>query len=128
MKTIAPYLFISLYVLALIRPIIPVVSYNLNYDYIVEVLCINKDNPELECDGKCYLAQTIKDTRVHESEDASVSISIADFDKFPLAYQDTNNYKSFRFNFTLKKVFHFIPVEKTSTYILSIFQPPEFLV
>ncbi|SDF30803.1 hypothetical protein SAMN04487992_11128 [Cellulophaga baltica] len=30
-------------------------EYVFNYDYISEVLCINKDKPELNCNGKCYL-------------------------------------------------------------------------
>jgi len=30
-------------------------EYAFNYDYISKVLCINKDKPELNCNGKCYL-------------------------------------------------------------------------
>lgn len=128
MRTITSYIFICLYVLALIRPVIPLISYNINYDYISEVLCINKENPKLECDGKCYLAQQIQKTRVLESEDASVSISIVDFDKFPIAYQDTNSYKTNSFNFSKKARIYSNNTEKVSTYITSIFQPPKFSV
>lgn len=35
------------------------VDYCVNNDYIREVLCINKERPKLECDGKCYLAQQL---------------------------------------------------------------------
>jgi len=31
----------------------------MNYDYIVNVLCENKDRPELQCDGKCYLSKLL---------------------------------------------------------------------
>lgn len=34
--------------------------YELNKDYVAEVLCINKDKPELECNGKCYLNKQLK--------------------------------------------------------------------
>ncbi len=47
-------------VLWLIRPVLPYAEYVLNYEYISEVLCINQDQPELECDGKCYLRKQIQ--------------------------------------------------------------------
>lgn len=37
------------------KPVIPLVDYAINYDYISEVLCINKNKPELKCNGKCHL-------------------------------------------------------------------------
>tara|TARA_B100000678_G_scaffold92423_1_gene77164 strand:- start:41816 stop:42130 length:315 start_codon:yes stop_codon:yes gene_type:complete len=36
-----------------------VVEYLANYDYIAKVLCINKDQPELHCNGKCYLMKQL---------------------------------------------------------------------
>lgn len=33
--------------------------YELNINTIIEKYCINKDMPELNCDGKCYLAQQL---------------------------------------------------------------------
>lgn len=43
----------------LFKPFWPVVEYVVNYDYIVNVLCENKDKPEMHCDGKCYLAKLL---------------------------------------------------------------------
>ncbi|MEK6153853.1 hypothetical protein WIW50_11360 [Flavobacteriaceae bacterium 3-367] len=43
----------------LIRPLWPIVEYAMNYDYIVNVLCENKDRPQLQCDGKCYLSKQL---------------------------------------------------------------------
>lgn len=37
----------------------PVVEYVVNYDYIVKVLCENKDRPELQCNGKCHLTKEL---------------------------------------------------------------------
>ena len=51
----------------LVKPLWPIVEYIVNYDYIVNVLCENKDRPELQCDGKCYLAkQFAKETKNSE--------------------------------------------------------------
>ena len=45
--------------LMLVRPLWPVFEYVMNYDYIVNVLCENRSEPQLKCDGKCYLAKQL---------------------------------------------------------------------
>lgn len=47
--------------MSLIRPVVPVMEYAINYDYIREVLCINKYNPEQKCNGKCHLKKELDD-------------------------------------------------------------------
>ena len=54
------YSFVFLYGLAMLRPITPFIEYAINYDYISKILCINKDKPELKCNGKCQLMQKIE--------------------------------------------------------------------
>jgi hypothetical protein len=44
-------------------------SYELNKAYIVENFCVNKDKPMMNCDGKCYLAQQMKEAK--EKRDAN---------------------------------------------------------
>lgn len=39
-----------------------IVDFNINQDYIAEVLCINKDKPEMKCNGKCHLKKELKKT------------------------------------------------------------------
>lgn len=34
-------------------------EYVVNYDYISKVLCINKEKPKLECNGKCHLMKEL---------------------------------------------------------------------
>lgn len=58
-------IFLTLFVV--FRPLIPLVEYAVNYDYISEVLCINKSNPELHCNGKCYLSKEIAKTNDTDS-------------------------------------------------------------
>ena len=50
---------LSLFLSSLIRPILPVYEYLLNYNYIANVLCVNKDKPEMHCNGKCYLMKKL---------------------------------------------------------------------
>lgn len=58
-------IFLTLFVV--FRPLVPLVEYAVNYDYISRVLCINKSNPELHCNGKCYLSKEIAKTNDTDS-------------------------------------------------------------
>ncbi len=44
-----------------IRPIVPVLEYAVNYEYISKVLCINKQSPQKKCNGKCHLKKELND-------------------------------------------------------------------
>lgn len=52
-------LFIIIGILFLTKPIIPVLDYMVNYEYIATQLCENKAKPELKCNGKCHLAKEL---------------------------------------------------------------------
>lgn len=43
----------------ILKPIMPVIDYVINYEYISTVLCENKDKPELKCCGKCHLKKEL---------------------------------------------------------------------
>jgi hypothetical protein len=45
--------------------------FSLNQDKVVELFCINKDKPELDCKGKCYLAEKLEEAKQSE-EGASI--------------------------------------------------------
>lgn len=42
-----------------LKPIIPVVDYVMNYEYISKVLCVNKEIPKMHCNGKCHLMKEL---------------------------------------------------------------------
>jgi len=41
------------------KPVLPVLEYIVNYDYIVKELCVNKAKPEMHCNGKCHLMKEL---------------------------------------------------------------------
>jgi hypothetical protein len=49
------------------------IDFKLNQDYIVKVLCINREKPQLECEGQCILMQKMKSTQDHEGPEQSQS-------------------------------------------------------
>jgi hypothetical protein len=55
MKKILIIVILSIF----LKPIIPVIDYIVNYDYISNVLCENKAKPQLKCNGKCHLMKEL---------------------------------------------------------------------
>ena len=53
----------------------PFIEYQINKKYIAEVLCKNKDKPEMHCNGKCYLKEQLKKANdVPENEPLPVPV------------------------------------------------------
>lgn len=74
---VATYLFVSLYVLAMLRPILPLLDYAINYDYISKVLCVNKEKVKSTCKGKCYVKKQLEEQK--ENSPSSFRIAIEDY-------------------------------------------------
>ena len=49
--------FLALFML--LKPTIPFVEYAAFYDYIKNELCVNKDKPQMACNGKCHLKKEL---------------------------------------------------------------------
>jgi len=59
-KLVITHLLLNLYLLVLVQPALPVLEYLVNYDYIVNELCENREKPVLSCNGKCYLGDQVE--------------------------------------------------------------------
>ncbi len=53
-------LLLLLYIGVLLLPNLPYIDYVLNKDYIINELCVNKNKPEVHCEGMCHLRKQIK--------------------------------------------------------------------
>jgi len=53
----------------LIIPVIPVIDYLLNKDYIAKNLCINKEKPKSCCKGKCHMVKQLQKTNKNTEND-----------------------------------------------------------
>ncbi|QLE01440.1 hypothetical protein HX109_07630 [Galbibacter sp. BG1] len=74
--------FTLLYLLAMLKPVLPVFDYVVNHDYIAEYLCINKDRPEMHCDGKCYLMQMLEE----ENQQKKQNLPAIDLREYPIGF------------------------------------------
>ncbi|TZF96223.1 hypothetical protein FW781_12375 [Chryseobacterium panacisoli] len=75
-------LFISIFIIFTIalRPVLPLVNYAVNYDYIVKNLCENRSVPQSTCKGKCYVEKELAKTEKQSNN--SQTIKIAGLDVF----------------------------------------------
>lgn len=74
-----------------LKPILPVLDYIINYDYIANVLCENKAKPQLQCNGKCHL---MKELAKQSENEKPLSTDKKDNSKHEievLFYQDINS-------------------------------------
>ncbi|WP_292008401.1 hypothetical protein [Chryseobacterium sp.] len=84
-------LFLSL------RPLIPLLDYALNYDYISKVLCVNAQKADLKCNGKCYLAKEMAKTANEENSKMNGGFKFIDafLGTERLTFQNTTQELSF---------------------------------
>lgn len=45
-------------------------DYELRRDYIVKNICVNRNKPQMHCDGKCYLAKKLAESQKQEEKAA----------------------------------------------------------
>jgi len=77
--------FVSIVFISLIlafRPLIPVLDYVVNYDYITQELCVNRYEPETLCNGVCYLTNEISKSVDDNSQSQNKTISTKQLDVF----------------------------------------------
>jgi len=107
----------------ILKPILPVVDYIVNYEYISTVLCENKDKPELKCCGKCHLKKELasasegeKPINSDKKENSKQEVEVLFFQEIKtlfteqIYFQNTtsigDNYSNFYFHLNGCSVFH----------------------
>lgn len=64
------------------RPILPLINYAVNYDYIVKNLCENKAKPEIMCNGKCYVSKQLAKSNTEQTTQNGQKINAPTIDVF----------------------------------------------
>ena len=59
MKVLFTYILLIAFAFRPVYTISYIGYFELNIDYIVETYCINKEKPQLQCNGKCHLADQL---------------------------------------------------------------------
>ncbi|WP_026990380.1 hypothetical protein [Flavobacterium subsaxonicum] len=114
--------FIVVFML-LARPVMPVLEYILNYDYIVKELCVNKAKPQMHCNGKCHLMKEL--AKAAEKEKPASDKKVATQQAEVLFLTSTTNYtfKALPVIFTQKNSVGYHNLY-TSLISVAVFRPP----
>lgn len=103
----------------MLKPVFPVVDYIINHDYIAEYFCVNKDKPELSCDGKCYLAQQLAE----EKDEKRKNLPAINLKEYPIGFVEFVSIYINNFNTIIKKTFP-EKVTEIQTFHQKVFHPP----
>lgn len=72
----------------MVRPIMPLIEYYMNYDYISQVLCENKEKPYLKCYGSCYLEKQMIKIDPIQQDQKPISSSTINLKDYPISTLD----------------------------------------
>lgn len=98
-----------------------VVYYETHLSEIIEKYCVNKDKPELQCNGQCHLAKEISTVDTSKDVKAIVDVSAA---FFPVYFQTLDQTKISYF--PTEEITTYFNYDFTYSYLLSnkIYKPP----
>lgn len=103
----------------MLRPIAPFIEYAIHQDYIAEFLCINKEKPEMQCNGKCHLYKEVE----KQQQEAPTPLRIS-IEEYPIGFVKILTIEQKKIiSLELTKYFFY---SKNYNYIFSelVFHPP----
>jgi hypothetical protein len=109
-----------------LKPVLPVLDYIVNYDYIANELCVNKAKPQLHCNGKCHLMQELAKAAEEQKQQS---------DKKMAQHETEVLFCQIPFDFSFSYSFVFPVVKNETAYnnlyshsnAVSFFHPPAFI-
>ncbi|MBB4806557.1 hypothetical protein HNP38_001853 [Chryseobacterium defluvii] len=114
--------FISIFIIFMIaiRPVLPLVNYVVNYEYIVKNLCENRSRPQSTCNGKCYVEKEL--AQAEKQSNTPQTIKMIGLDTF--LSENILSFTNENFDYLIRTstpdYFYFY----TSEYSSQIFHPP----
>lgn len=99
------------------------IDFSIHQDEIAAEHCINKDKPELHCNGKCYLSKELKNIEPNSKESIKGSQIISIDLSWFVSIQTISTIKPTT-NIELIKHFDLLDCNYQDQYYSKIFQPP----
>lgn len=112
--------------LMLFKPLVPLVEYVVNYEYISEVLCENKEKPLIGCDGKCYLMSQLAKSSEDEKPISDKKVTVKQFELLffeaikPIVFLKRQKIQTTILNVNYSNLYTFLNSS-------NIFHPPSFI-
>jgi hypothetical protein len=99
-------------------------NYLVQYKYYVEVLCENKNKPELKCNGKCHLAKELK-TVEEDPEKPELPQRFKDKTEDIFLVHHSSNFIFSESTYDTNSYSNYNPPFLSFCFKKKIFQPPE---
>lgn len=99
------------------------ISFKANQDFIAKVLCINKEEPEMKCNGKCHLAKELNKTE-SKDQNSPITVNIKTETTLFLEARKTFHFSEI-IQLTEKKSFVEIKQHYNYFFIDGVFHPPQ---
>ncbi len=126
MKNLTIYFFILLFAIAIGKPIYPILGYWMNKDFIVQNLCVEKEEVVNDCQGNCHLkVEVSKSQEENKSDKNTLKLSKVELEFY---YSINNRWKinGFVSMSELDVYSSFYKDFSQQFFLFSCFQPPEF--
>ncbi|HLS29384.1 MAG TPA: hypothetical protein VK021_00865 [Flavobacteriaceae bacterium] len=117
-------LFSFLAFIIFFQPAWPFVEYFLFKDYIIAEFCINQDNPEMECDGTCFLHDHIALHSDHDHKNSNSNNQIKTGVYLVLYFENPPKFNLKKIGIDKPKKLSYSTNLYTQSVIFEIFQPP----
>ena len=104
----------------MVKPVLPLFTYIYNQGYIAEFLCINKNKPEMACNGKCYLMQMLEE----ENKEKNKHLPSIDIREYPIGFIEFVTFYPKKIIQPKKTVSFFYSFNYSYLYSTIVFHPP----
>ena len=74
MRSVIVYIWLIVTILPTFSQWGTIAYYQINKEYITRVLCENRDRPQLNCNGQCYLAKKLKAQQDKQDQETSEQV------------------------------------------------------
>jgi len=120
------YLSYILFLALALRPVYNMgylAYFELNIDYIVETYCVNKQKPQLACNGKCHLAKQLVESGTSNSKE---DIVLSLFEIFvPVYFQENQDITFVNFPNTILNSYRNYSLDFKPIYLDQVAPPPQ---
>lgn len=95
--------------------------FHINQTFIAKKHCINKNRPQLNCDGKCFLAKKIKEAERQQQNEQSPGLK-----EWVEIAPCSVSFIDYNFSFSTKQIEYFFEYKNNYRFITEeeIFHPP----
>ena len=125
MKRVLTYFLIFAYSLISINAFVPLINYAINYNFIVEELCVERDFDVNNCNGSCQLKTQVSKNLETENESKTPKPIVIKEVETPYFSVNQNTKNSETHNSKFYFSFQLTPLEN---YLEQLTPPPKSLV